>query len=103
MDFIPNEWTIISPDLADAIEDLEYANAKDPMGILMFNIKGLRQSARCPSPHSRIYDLPCGAIGKLSVIIIHLNDAHKWSREAIADWLESLDIDLSFRSDDVIP
>jgi hypothetical protein len=29
-------------------------------------------------------------------LIQHLNDTHKWTREAIADWLESLDEDLSF-------
>jgi hypothetical protein len=28
--------------------------------------------------------------------VIHLNDKHEWSREAIADWLETLDVDLSF-------
>jgi hypothetical protein len=32
--------------------------------------------------------------------IIHLNDVHKWSRDQIADWLESLDIDLSFKEND---
>jgi hypothetical protein len=30
-------------------------------------------------------------------IIIHLNDEHKWDRMKIADWLESLDIDLTFK------
>jgi hypothetical protein len=34
-------------------------------------------------------------------IIINLNDAHKWTREAIADWLESLDVDLEFKTGDV--
>lgn len=30
-------------------------------------------------------------------IIIHLNDEHHWTREQIADWLETLDIDLEFK------
>lgn len=30
-------------------------------------------------------------------IIIHLNDDHAWERERIADWLETLDLDLSFK------
>lgn len=30
-------------------------------------------------------------------IIVDLNDRHKWTREAIADWLETLDIDLTFK------
>lgn len=35
--------------------------------------------------------------------IIHLNDVHKWSREQIADWLETLEekgIDLAFKEKD---
>lgn len=29
-------------------------------------------------------------------IVVHLNDHHKWSREQIADWLETQDWDLQF-------
>lgn len=36
----------------------------------------------------------------ISSMILHLNDFHEWSREQIADWLESLDIDLSFERRD---
>lgn len=32
----------------------------------------------------------------LYYVIQSLNDSHKWSREQIADWLESLDIDMRF-------
>jgi hypothetical protein len=32
----------------------------------------------------------------VSRTVVHLNDDHLWSREAIADWLDSLDVDLSF-------
>lgn len=28
-------------------------------------------------------------------VIIHLNDAHRWTREEIADWLDTLDVDLT--------
>ena len=31
-------------------------------------------------------------------LVVHLNDHHKWSREAIADWLDTLDFDLSFQT-----
>jgi hypothetical protein len=31
----------------------------------------------------------------LADAIVHLNDHHQWPRERIADWLETLDIDLS--------
>lgn len=30
-------------------------------------------------------------------IIPHLNDAHQWTREQIADWLETLDVDLTIQ------
>jgi hypothetical protein len=32
--------------------------------------------------------------------IIHLNDQHKWTREQVADWLETLDVDIRFSSRD---
>lgn len=34
----------------------------------------------------------------LTNTIIHLNDDHKWSRERIADWLETLPVDLTLVS-----
>jgi hypothetical protein len=36
--------------------------------------------------------------GTLRSVIISLNDGSKWTREAIADWLETLDIDISFKT-----
>jgi hypothetical protein len=33
----------------------------------------------------------------LDRMIIHLNDEHRWTREQVADWLESLDIDLGMK------
>ena len=33
--------------------------------------------------------------GTIDVIVMHLNDGHKWTREKIADWLDSLDVDLT--------
>jgi hypothetical protein len=37
---------------------------------------------------------------QLKHAIISLNDSHRWSREKIADWLETLDIDLSFKTEE---
>jgi hypothetical protein len=34
--------------------------------------------------------------------IIHLNDSHRWSREDIADWLDTLDVDLTIKRSEVI-
>jgi hypothetical protein len=35
--------------------------------------------------------------GALKSVIVNLNDAQGWTREQIADWVETLDIDISFR------
>jgi hypothetical protein len=35
----------------------------------------------------------------LREVIINLNDRHKWTREQIADWIETLDIDTRFKVD----
>lgn len=43
------------------------------------------------------------AIAPLDSMIIHLNDGHSWSREAIADWLDTLGVDLTFPVPDEIP
>lgn len=51
---------------------------------------------------------PCGTPGEfddpqlvptwqLYETIIHLNDTERWTREDIADWLETLDLDLEFK------
>jgi hypothetical protein len=33
----------------------------------------------------------CLGTGYIPAIIVHLNDAHKWSREAIASWVEQFE------------
>jgi hypothetical protein len=38
---------------------------------------------------------------QLDRAIIHLNDTHSWSREAVADWLESLDVDIAMKEENV--
>lgn len=48
----------------------------------------LYQIVKCPG---------CKHEMQLSEVIICLNDNHDWTREAIADWSESLDIDISVR------
>lgn len=34
---------------------------------------------------------PVMATGQMHQIVAHLNDAHRWTREAIADWVEALE------------
>jgi hypothetical protein len=40
-----------------------------------------------------------GKTQTLRAAIISLNDTFKWTREKIADWLETLDVDISFKVD----
>lgn len=35
---------------------------------------------------------------KLVNVVVHLNDAHRWTRGQVADWLETLDVDLTFQA-----
>lgn len=37
------------------------------------------------------------------MMVQHLNDVHKWQRERIADWLETLDLDLTVHTEVVAP
>lgn len=39
----------------------------------------------------------CGDHISAMDLVVHLNDYHEWSREQIADWLETKDWDLSFQ------
>lgn len=54
---------------------------------------GMDYKASCPDP---IYDV-CHYDKSLSVsaLVPHLNDCHQWSREKIADWLDSLNVDFT--------
>jgi hypothetical protein len=53
----------------------------------------------CPADHTYpdecVTAVPSGAPASVADVVVHLNDVCGWTREAIADWLDSLDIDLS--------
>lgn len=60
----------------------EYANIRDeltPEYSYLFE----QTSARCPIAEC------CSGFCHLQDAILHFNDEHKWTREAIADWLET--------------
>ena len=59
-----------------------------------------------PCPGGEVWGYPvqdeendegCGWEDSVWNMIQHLNDDHKWGRERIADWLDTLDLDLEFR------
>ena len=49
-----------------------------------------------PGIHEVVKNPVSGIEDTLEVIIIDLNDGEKWTRDQIADWLETLDLDLRF-------
>jgi len=56
----------------------------------------------CPSNDTEVCVYADGnELLSVSVAIQHLNDEHKWTREAIADWLDTLDVDLTFPAEPV--
>lgn len=68
-------------------------------------LPGMNTPVKCPA--FKAGEVYCGARrasdqydyqhgGKLTSMIPHLNDYHRWTREQIADWLESTDLDLRF-------
>lgn len=51
-------------------------------------IPDIQKEVKCPA---------CDRVSTVMSTCIHLNDNHRWKREAIADWTETLDLDLQFR------
>jgi hypothetical protein len=97
------------------IEEAQFAKGgwiDKPLGLHGYSDSGKLLSEICPGLLVAV-NLPCGCLNKtrteaerMSVqgAIIHLNDKNvhngvekEWTREEIADWLESLDVDLTLK------
>lgn len=61
---------------------------------LVAHIPGINESAKCPE---------CSSVSPIFHMIQHINDVHRWKREEIADWLETLDADLTVQAEAVAP
>jgi hypothetical protein len=59
-----------------------------PQELLKRKIPGILEEKDCPW---------CHEIDTLWEIIQHMNDEHRASRESIADWLDTLDVDITFQ------
>ncbi len=59
-----------------------------------------RLSQRLPGVNEVGTNPVTGKKGVLWNVIQHLNDRDKWTREQIADWVETLDIDIRFKTDE---
>lgn len=67
-------------------------------GKLQAALPDLATEALCPTPVDDKFNFgkACGTGLSLWYMIQHLNDHHEWSREKIADWLETLDANITF-------
>lgn len=73
---------------------------RDLARALAARIPDVRTGVLCPAPDPRPRTsvsvfYPCGLQMNVFDCVIHLNDYHGMSREEIADWLETLDLDLT--------
>lgn len=50
-----------------------------------------------PGLNAEVKHPATGRLCRLEDAIISLNDHHNWSREQVADWLETLDVDITFK------
>jgi hypothetical protein len=56
-------------------------------------------SWQLPAMQKNVKNPATGEMRSLRTVIIDLNDRWGWTRERIADWLETLDVDIRFRKD----
>ena len=56
-----------------------------------------RRVSQLPGLEEKVKNPETDSIQLLRYAIISLNDTYKWTREAIADWLETLDVDITFK------
>lgn len=80
----PAGWTFWPPSESSPVNELE-----NLVPALNHHKQVCPQRRRCSQR---------GQTVTLRNLIIHLNDDHKWSRERIADWLETLDVDLTLKA-----
>jgi hypothetical protein len=71
--------------LRDAIPGLKDAQSPCPVCVVELTTPHVPNTADWRNNNIALID-----------IIIHLNDYHKWTREAVADWIETKDWDLQF-------
>jgi len=56
-----------------------------------------KKSNELPGVSEQVTHPVTKGVYRLSAVIMDLNDTHRWTREQIADWLETLDIDINFK------
>lgn len=84
------------PDVVDKMADVFQGLQSDvQVARCPADVPGLR----CPTPFFNIPLRPGHLYtAPLYAFVMHLNDRHHWSREVLADWIETLDIDITATS-----
>lgn len=92
-------WGDIEADIIKHINEAKLAYQKQQSKYPGFSGSVVQDSLRnvLPCLYEQVKCPKCGRKDAMSDMIIHLNDQEMWSREQIADWAESLDIDISVR------
>jgi hypothetical protein len=63
-----------------------YATGEKVLTTIARLVPDLERLGLCPA---------CGLGSPYNHLVMHLNDTHRWTREQIADWLETLDININ--------
>ena len=83
-----DSWSAPTPAPPHIPQDVpQHVLGQEVANTLASVVPGLEQTVRHPIT---------GAEVTVRTAVISLNDGHGWSREQIADWLDSLDVDLRF-------
>ena len=91
-------WTAIHSEYVGQSGAILYHPASEP-NVLKFKTKPSSQEKvrELPGVHELVKSPVSGLTRTLQDVIIELNDNHGWSRNQVADWLETLDIDITFK------
>lgn len=54
----------------------------------------------CPAIEAEVKHPVSGLVMPLGFVIMNLNDHHEWTRDRVADWLETLDVDINIEVQD---
>lgn len=68
---------------------------------LYWLLPGLSTHVKCPATKDAKRGRPCPFehVDSIGTLVVHLNDLCGWSRGDVADWLDTLDADLTFPSE----
>jgi len=96
-------WTELAQDLDNLNDQIISMSEelKDLNATLEKNLSAstiIRTAEQLPGVNEKVKHPVGGIEYKLLDIIMSLNDEYKWTREQIADWIETLGVDTTFKT-----